>query len=286
MIVGVGLTQLTVMPAFLVKVSKYLAKGLGNNASDPVFVLSLLLYFSAVGFLFGYLWTRLNLARALRQADLKSIGVLADRVEQTNRKVEEFKRQSEIDAYALNLIYSWFNPGRDVPEVSDEELRDAITAASSPTRAQIFNQAWKIRAENWKKDKPLMERSIPVFRALITADTEGQYHANHGQLGFALKDQLKPDWSDAESELSKAIEIRGPWQDAGWIFYEFNRAICRIMLDNAFRQDQPSEQSVRKQILEDLRIAWNSDLRKIIQEEELFNRWIKMNKVKNSELAV
>ena len=53
-----------------------------------------------------------------------------------------------------------------------------------------------------------MERTIPIFRALITSDTEKRYHANFAQLGFALKDQRKPAWSEAEEALSRAIAIR------------------------------------------------------------------------------
>jgi hypothetical protein len=283
-IVGVGLTQLTAMPEFLQRVSSHLAVGLGNQPSDPIFVLSLLLYFLAVGFLFGYLWTRLNLAGALRKADLESIGALVSRVEQTDRRVEEFRQQNERDAHALSLTYRWFNPSPDIPEATPEELGDAIAAASSPTRAQIFNQAWKIRAENWRHNKPLMERTIPVFRALIAADPERKYHTNHGQLGFALKDQTTPDWSEAERELSSAIEIRGPWQDGGWLFYEFNRAICRIMLDKAFEQDMPADAPTREKILSDLRAAWQSDLQQKMREEELFNRWRDINKIRLKDL--
>ena len=284
MLVGVGLTQLTSIPGYLGDLTRYLAAGLGNRPSDSVFALSLLLYYSVVGFLLGYLWTRLYLAGALRQADLSAIGALASRVEKADRKIDELRKQSELDVEALNLTYRQLNPGTDVPEVSQEQLDAAVAAASPQIRVQIFNQAWNVRGENWRGNKALMELTIPIFRALIRADPERRYHMNHGQLGFALKDRREPAWREAETELSTAIDIRGPWQENGWVFYEFNRAVCRIMLDEASANGRPSEQPVRDAILADLRAAWQSDLRKLIPEDAVISRWMKTNNISASEL--
>ncbi len=156
-------------------------------------------------------------------------------------------------------------------------------------RAQLFYRARRQRGENWEqdKDKPVMERTIPVFRALIAAAPERSYHRNHGQLGYALKDQRQPDWSEAEKELSTAIDIRGPWKGTGWSLYEFNRAICRIMRDSNFREDTPApaEAATREAIVTDLRVASLRE-EQIIKENEPIQRWLKVNKVKDAELAV
>ncbi len=85
-----------------------------------------------------------------------------------------------------------------------------------------------------------MERTIPVFRALIASDPEGRFHRNHGQLGFALKDKEPPDWREAEAELTNAIMIRGDPNVEGYWLYELNRAICRIKLDDLFKEGKPS----------------------------------------------
>jgi hypothetical protein len=284
MLVGVGLTQLTSMPAYLKGVTEYIATGLGSRPSDPIIALALILYFSVIGFLFGYLWTRLNLAGALRQADMMAIGALASRVEQTDRKIEDLKKQSELDVEALNLTYRQLNPGSDLPDVSGEELKNAVAVASRPIKVQIFNQAWRIRGDNWRDNKPLMERTIPIFRALIHSDTEGRYHLNHGQLGFALKDQRQPDWAEAERELSTAIQIRGSWQQHGWLFYEFNRAVCRIMLDESFAKDEPSAPSARSAIVADIRAAWKSDLKKLIQQDTTISRWMRTNSINEEDM--
>jgi hypothetical protein len=59
-LVGVGLTQLQKIPAQLGLLSNYIAKDYGASGSS-VFALSMVLYFSAIGFLTGYLLTRLAL---------------------------------------------------------------------------------------------------------------------------------------------------------------------------------------------------------------------------------
>jgi hypothetical protein len=64
-LVGVGLTQLAKLPAKLGLLAGYIAKGYTDSANPDgaknVFALSMFLYFSALGFLTGYLLTRLAL---------------------------------------------------------------------------------------------------------------------------------------------------------------------------------------------------------------------------------
>jgi hypothetical protein len=287
-LVGVGLTQINSIPGKLQEVIRYVAKGMGASASDEIFALSVLLYFVVVGFLFGYLWTRLFLAGALRRADLSAIGALATKIVKTDEKLEQFKKQSELDVKALNLAYQHLNPSRDLPEVTQEELNSAITSASRPIRVQIFNNAWQVRSETWQKEatKEKMERTIPIFRALIQNDPEEQYHRNHGQLGFALKDKRNPDWAEAEAELTKAIEIRGAWQDYGWLIYEFNRAVCRIMQDDAFGRGEPSDKATRAAILDDLRAASHANLFKLMARHPNIKQWMTLNKVSKADIVV
>jgi hypothetical protein len=59
-LVGVGLTQLAKLPTNLGLLASYIAAGYKDSANN-VFALSLLLYFSALGFLTGYLLIRLAL---------------------------------------------------------------------------------------------------------------------------------------------------------------------------------------------------------------------------------
>jgi hypothetical protein len=293
-LVGVGLTQLPEIRKDLTTLTAFAAQGLGAQDNGKVFAFALLSYTAVLGFLFGYLWTRLFLAGALRQADQVAIGALASQVQkvseqaETNeRKIDELKKQRELDAAALNLAYRQLNPTPDLPDVTQDALETAIGAASKLVRVQIFNQAWKFRGDNWRDaaNKARMERAIPLFRALANIDREHRYHMNHGQLGFALKDKREPDWPEAEKELTQAIAIRGPWEQMGWVLYEFNRAVCRIMLDPGFVLGQQSSADSRQRILQDLRVAAKAeDVRPILRDEPRIQNWLSVNGLSESDL--
>jgi hypothetical protein len=287
-LVGVGLTQLVAIPSFLQKFAEFTAPGLGNFSNSKVFAVALLIYFLICGFLISYLWTRLFLAGAFRQADLSAIGGLIAKVE---NKFSELEKQTEIDARALNLLQRQLNPSSDSKPIPQEELNKAILEASTNVKSQIFYQAENVRRENWQdiKNLPKMERTIPIFRALVASDRDNVYHANHGQLGYALKDQRQKNYPEAEAELTKAIELRGDWKKSGWsgwLAYEANRAICRINQDQDFLNDRASGEPLRKVILADLKAVSNlPDHGKRFSEEPSINAWLKLNKIKWSEIV-
>jgi hypothetical protein len=118
-------------------------------------------------------------------------------------------------------------------------------------RAQIFARARTQRSASWQADKPRMERTIAVFRALVASDTERRYHRNFGQLGFALKDKVPPDVEGAIEMLTEAIRIRGAGH--GFVSYEFNRAATRIGTGGT-----ATPAALRELILADLRVAASS----------------------------
>lgn len=288
-LVGVGLTQIDKIPAALQQVSQNISVGFGSTSITPVFVLPTILFFLICGFLFGYLWTRLFLPGAFRQADLS---VLIDQVKEARteakratNKVSEFEKQRELDARALTLVLQQLNPSKDIPAPTQEQLNEAIKVASQPVRIQVFNQAQNLRSENWQRDKEKMALTVPLFKALIECDTDGRYHRNHAQLGYALKDQLKPDLAAAAAELTRAIEIRGSWQENGWLFYEFNRALCLIRGDAAFNAGQASKPEVREKILSDLQASAKDDyILRILLEEPDIKKWMSQNSVTRKDL--
>ena len=75
MLVGVGLTQLHTLPGNLRDASAYFAGALGAQAPTELsgFVLALLVYFSVVGFMTGYLGTRVLLVPLFKLADRKDV---------------------------------------------------------------------------------------------------------------------------------------------------------------------------------------------------------------------
>jgi hypothetical protein len=293
-LVGIGLTQIPEISAGFSSLSRFAALGLGSGPSSQLFAFTLISYSMVLGFLFAYLWARLFLVGALRLADQAAIGALAtevqkmsEKAETTERQLEELKKQSALDADALSIAYRQLNPNPELPDPSQEELDKGLATASHPVKVQIFNQALELRGDNWREatSKPKMERTIPVFRALIRSDVENRYHRNHGQLGYALKDKVQPDWKEAEKEITTAIAIRGPWQEEGWLFYEFNRAVCIIMSDEEFVSGQPSNQDTRRRIVADLHAAsQNDELRNISMADETIKSWMELNKIAQKDI--
>jgi len=281
-LVGVGLTQFSKIPGRLEALAVSLQPLLGGDESAGWFGVVLCLYFTVAGFMVGYLWTRLALGGAFRDADLAGMRERTARVE---KKIRQLESQAEIDARALSLTNAILNPGDDTPEPKQEDLNQVLRAASQSVRVQVFYRASDLRYSNWANPatKPVMARTIPLFRALIACDPKGQFHRNHGQLGYALKDQVKPDWKAAEEELTRAIEIRG--EENGWLYYEFNRAVCRIHLDHEYTTGKPSSPDAQAAILSDLRVAAaSSKILQIIREDPAITNWFRLNQMKEKDL--
>ena len=284
-LVGISLTQIPGIIKAFENFSNYADQyGFSGFKNTKVFVGALLIYFLIGGFFVGYLWTRLYLSGKFRQADLNAVGA---KLEEVENKVSKLEEQNKIDAKALGIVQLQLNPDSEMNPIEQDEINAAIIPASSSVKTQIYYLAARVRQDNWKeqKTKPKMELTIPIFRALIKSDSEGKYHANHGQLGFALKDQRQPSWEEADSELTKAIKIRGSWRDQGWLFYEFNRAICKINLDKAFNQKEASSEDTKKNILIDLQVAKNSpNLNRIINNDPTIQEWLSLNNIHETSL--
>lgn len=278
-LVGVGLTQLTSIPGALQNYANFTAPGLGNFASSGVFAIALLLYFLICGFLMTYLWTRLYLAGAFRQAELAAIGGIA-------RKVSALEEQIDNDAKALNIVQRQLKPARDSQAVTQADLDNALKLASDAVRDQIFQQAYSAVEENWADTttKPAMERAIPVLRALIASDIDQVNYLYHGWLGFALKQQRQDNWEEAEAEFKTAIQIRGASKDND-VWLELQRAEGRISHDQAFLQGKPSDDLFKSEILADLKKVAASPFDKDdITNFDSIKSWLNLNKISLADL--
>ena len=74
-IVGVGLIQLKEFPSYINRLAVTLAASMGDPKDHQAFAQSLIVYFSIIGFLYGYLCTRLFLAGAFSRADQAAIAM-------------------------------------------------------------------------------------------------------------------------------------------------------------------------------------------------------------------
>jgi len=84
---GLTLTQLQEIPSKVVRAASYIAGGAGASDADRTVAAALIVYFSTVGFLGGYLLTRLFLGPALTQAD-QITEALRDELEKAAKGVD------------------------------------------------------------------------------------------------------------------------------------------------------------------------------------------------------
>ncbi len=192
-------------------------------------------------------------SRALiAQALNETIKKLEDRIDES---IEENKDQQEADAKALAMVSRHLDKTVAVSDIKPDDLKEAIKATSPTVKVQIFYMAHDLRSEYWESNKVLMERTAPIFEALIDSDPSGLFHRNYGQLGYILKDKVPPDYARARAALTKAIELRGKRDPVGFRLYELNRAICNILLDPNTIAGTPSDVPTRQLILADLKAA-------------------------------
>ena len=269
-LVGVGLTQLTNLPDLFDRAGNYFGPAVGEGPAGARIAIGIIIFFSVCGFLYGYLWTRLFLMGELVRADRIAIAESLKRLEAAKEE------QEQIDARAISLATQYLTAD-DVSKISLEELKNAIVQASAPVKTALFYRAQEIRGRNWKdnSDKPTMERSIPIFEALVASDRDKKFHQNFGQLGFALKDKRSPDYAKAEAALTNAIEARGSPAEYGWQLYEFNRAHTRIKQDPDFAEGRPSTPERKKTILADLEVAMTAIPH--LYDEPTILKWRQLN---------
>jgi CheY-like chemotaxis protein len=134
-IVGIGLIELRRLPELLSRVSGFMAAGLGATPQAQVLAAGIIIYFSILGFLSGYLLTRIYLSGAFRRADTGNVLVAG------------------IPTPISSLFEQLYK--------SVTELRELITKSSTPSTSIAASQATpaatagqKIRSVLWVDDEP------------------------------------------------------------------------------------------------------------------------------------
>lgn len=269
-IVGVSLVELGPIVDFVKDTGTAVAKSIGM-ADKPAFPIAIIVLYVICGFMIGYLWARLYLPKALNNSERVKRRLLA--------QLDELTKQNEADVTAVKAAQAQLADQASTRPTA-EQLATAIAAASTETRAYVFYLAENLRWKTWRDKKPVMERTIPVFQALIASDKDGLYHRNFGQLAYALKDQRTPDYTEAEKLFSKAIEVRGGAADNDWQAYEANRAVCRIHLDANFAQQPPlpADAAQRDAIMADIKVAAQDGwTREWLEKDPTVAAWLALN---------
>ena len=271
-IVGVSLIQLGSIRQQLAVLVNAIAPGFGTSPAAVPFAAGLLAVTGVAGFLTGYLLARIYLPRAFNEADvIQRVTNVAVKVAQ-----QQSADRSNADADAIRLVDQALSSSGNVQPPTVEALSDALVKASPATVAAITSRTADLRSRTWQKDPAMMAVTIPVLRGLIKVNENDHYL--HGQLGFALKDAPTPDYAGAIAELTRAIQLRGEPKEAGWLFYEWNRALARIRQE--LPKDTASDAATKQLIVDDLATSFLSpELRKLAKEDPELSTWAARNKV-------
>ncbi len=275
-LVGVGLVQISAAPEALGHLAQQLGPLFGGKDTSPAFGLSLAIYFTVSGFVVAYLWTRAVLQSVLKAADRDVAAQIQD----------VLSKREGANAQALALVERQLT-GQSAP--TQEELNEAISAATPEWLVQIYRRAEEQRRRNWRNDPATMEQTIPVFRALAAADPRRNYFRHFGSLGFALKDKAQPLYEEALAALTTAIDVRGKPRTKGVLIYEWNRAVCRIHLDASFAAGKASSDTDKQPILADLKAAAEQLSARMFEGAEdpdtiTIGKWLGLNELTYSDL--
>ena len=200
-----------------------------------------------------------------------ALSSLAKDAKKEAKEAKEQLAQIQVgDTNALELVNRHLDSGEEAVDIA--ELKSAVRSASRAARLEIFKEARRMRQKHWREDKSLMERTIPIFEALIDNAAGESYHRNHAQLAYAIKDREKTgdpmaDWERAYRELTHAIDLRDRQGARGFLMYELNRAWCAIELGKEVEE-------IRKDLLAASKNAYTLDL---FQEIETFTSWAQAN---------
>lgn len=222
--------------------------------------------------------TRYRGAEELKWLFSRQLDKLYGDAQALSLEITDATPDSQIDRIALTLVNKFLSDVDARTTVDVGQLGTAIQRAGGLAQHTIYLLAQQVRRDNWLNNKPLMERSIPIFEALTVVDPHRHYF--FGQLGYAMKDRTKPDFSSAKKNLDKAIDLLGNEDSFVLGFYSFNRAMCLIRLDANY-DSKPSTAASRKAIISDLRTARDSldDFDAML--ERPFNadvrRWLHLN---------
>lgn len=270
-IVGITLVQFNELKTFVTGVgtlfSPVFLSGTQSATAGAIGV-AVILYFTIAGFLFAFLWTRIHMENVLRQQSAQ--GNLA--IERLLERRQE--KENTANTKAFELTDAYLDPSADPNAKMFDNLESKIAESSLIARTMIFDRARKVRRKNWRADgdQNLIDRTIPIFKGLITA-SPGRNHRNYGQLGYALTKATQPDWDAAQKALENAIRLRGE-DDSGQGYYELNLAVALINQDAAFLDDKASSDASVARISKLLDPAGRFvDL----NDEPVISKWAQLN---------
>ena len=219
-----------------------------------------------------------------------SFSSLEKRTEKTEQKLENLEKQRSIDAHAFALLNQWKSTENDAEIPEPDEIKKTLKQSSNSTQVHAFHVAREIRRQGLEggsypgiQNTSYQGRSMIILEALIEEDENEEFHRSYAELAFILKDRKEKESGDLQKALGlldKAITIRDRRGRRGYHAYEFNRALCRIMLDQEFNKRKPTTSHTRDDIVSDLNTSSQTyRWRAIISQRDntTINEWLEVS---------
>ena len=277
--VGVGLIQIHKIISLFTNLCNSLGSAIQamiptQHAHAEALIGGIIILFSFDGFLIVYLWTYLYLIKIQDDTGRSIINTIDNKLQSIdlNNKTAIDKSNTQLDL------------PQNAPDIPIDDLIEAFANASTNVISAIFFKAVSVRKQNWRiaEDRFRINRTIPIFKALIQLDSNFEYPENFAELGYALKDKEHPEYKEALDNFNKAIESFNVNKTIAKTITYYNRAYCRIMLDENFLKNPPSSSTLenKKAIEADLDNASKDEhVANIIKNDPLVIKWKTLNKI-------
>ncbi len=217
--------------------------------------------------------------------------VLERKIDQVERKQEKTQERQEKHERLLALIARQLDPSSEPDPARLAEMKALLREAPDDVKSEAFYRARDARGRGFRDErlKSTIERTVPIFQALIESDVARNFHRNYGQLGYALRDQARPDLAGAVQALTTAIQVRDRTNGGDYGLYEMARALCLIEQDPRLAEGKSSDADQRTAIIADLAAAAKSRqardiLARIVAEKspsaKALRKWLELNGLK------
>jgi hypothetical protein len=196
-IVGVTLVELKSLPPYAEKLANRVTSNLAAGGHSG-FGLAMILGFGTLGFLFGYLVTRLYIQGALARAE-RELG-------QPDSSFREMWRSSTALLSAMTNSVRAKSPvgARSAAGSVDQETLDALTQLSNEYKA-IEDSDWKTRTQ--RKNEKAAEMTRLAIEKAVSRDWLASQSDEPLLLTLAGMVQASPTPADAERLLTRARDV-------------------------------------------------------------------------------
>jgi hypothetical protein len=173
-IVGLGLVKLTKLPPYLTSMASSFAAGIKDNDKDVAmgFAYGTICFFSILGFLFGYLFTRLFLSKALSIADQDSLQQVKGQLE-----IQIANTDSKLGLLAHSLA-------QDGSDAAAAQRIQGSTSTQMDELVKMANDYMGIRIADWAertraKDAKANEMASFALKNGLSPQMIFDYTQNH-----------------------------------------------------------------------------------------------------------